>query len=92
MTVSLSPELEDLIQEKVESGASPSVEAFVEDVVRNALGLNGGKSHEAKDDRPISEVIVETMKDVPAEEFAKLPKDGASQLDHYLYGHAKREQ
>ena len=88
MTVSLSPELEDLIQEKVESGASPSVE----DVVRNALGLNGGKSREAKDNRPISEVIVETMKDVPAEEFAKLPKDGASQLDHYLYGHAKREQ
>jgi predicted nucleic acid-binding protein len=27
---------------------------------------------------------------VPPEEFAALPKDGASQVDHYLYGHPKR--
>jgi hypothetical protein len=30
------------------------------------------------------------MQDVPAEEFARLPKDGASEVDHYLYGHPKR--
>jgi hypothetical protein len=30
------------------------------------------------------------MKDIPPEEFEKLPKDGASQLNHYLYGHPKR--
>jgi hypothetical protein len=35
-------------------------------------------------------VIVENMKDLPTEEFAKLPMDAASQLDHYLYGHPKR--
>jgi len=46
-------------------------------------------SHEA---RPIWEVMLDSMKDVPPEEFAKLPKDGASEHDHYLYGHPKRNQ
>jgi hypothetical protein len=40
--------------------------------------------------RPIWELIEDNMKDVPPEEFAKLPDDGASQHDHYLYGHPKR--
>jgi hypothetical protein len=40
--------------------------------------------------RPICEVILDNMKGVPPEEFAKLPKDGASEHDHYLYGHPKR--
>lgn len=40
--------------------------------------------------RPIWEVILENMKDVPPEEFARLPKDGASEHDHYLYGSPKR--
>jgi hypothetical protein len=48
---------------------------------------------EAKTDSPpIWEVILDNMKDVPAEEFARLPKDGASEHDHYLYGHPKRHQ
>lgn len=45
-----------------------------------------------EDTRPIWEVIAETMKSVPPEEFAKLPSDGASEHDHYLYGHPKRNQ
>jgi hypothetical protein len=42
--------------------------------------------------RPIWELIEDNMKDVPAVEFAKLPVDGASEHDHYLYGHPKRGQ
>ncbi len=34
------------------------------------------------DDRPIWEIIVDQMKDVPPEDFAALPRDGASQVDH----------
>lgn len=41
-------------------------------------------------ERPICEVILENMKDVSRVEFEKLPKDGASENDHYLYGHPKR--
>jgi hypothetical protein len=43
------------------------------------------------DERPIWEVIVENMKDVPAEVMAAMPADGASEHDHYIYGWPKRE-
>lgn len=42
------------------------------------------------DGRPIWDVLVDNMKDVAPEELEKLPTDGASQVDHYLYGHPKR--
>ncbi len=41
--------------------------------------------------RRISERIAEIMADVPPEEFAKLPRDGARQVDHYIYGLPKRD-
>jgi plasmid stability protein len=46
---------------------------------------------ETDDDRPISEAIAEIMADVPPEVLAQLPKDGASQHDHYIYGWPKRD-
>ena len=42
--------------------------------------------------RPIWEVILDNVQDISPEEFAKLPKDGASEHDHYLYGHPKRDR
>jgi hypothetical protein len=41
--------------------------------------------------RPIWEVITDLMKDIPDEVFDRLPKDGASQVDHYIYGVPKRD-
>ena len=40
--------------------------------------------------RHISEVIRENMSRVPPELMATLPKDGASEHDHYIYGLPKR--
>jgi len=40
--------------------------------------------------KPIWEVAAEIRRSIPPEEWAKLPKDGAEQLDHYLYGSPKR--
>jgi hypothetical protein len=40
--------------------------------------------------KPIWEVAAEIRKSIPAEEWAKLPTDGARQLDHYIYGSPKR--
>lgn len=40
--------------------------------------------------RPISDTIAEIMKDVPKDVLKALPHDGASQVDHYVYGHPKR--
>jgi hypothetical protein len=41
--------------------------------------------------RHISERIIERMSKVPPEIMATMPTDGASQHDHYLYGHPKRD-
>ncbi len=41
-------------------------------------------------DRLIWDVIQDVMKDVPDEVFDRLPEDGASQVDHYIYGLPKR--
>lgn len=41
--------------------------------------------------RRIWEIIAENMKQVPTEDLAALPRDGASQIDHYVYGLPKRD-
>ena len=45
-----------------------------------------------KDSRPIWEKIVEISNRVPEEEWAKLPNDGAENLNHYLYGAPKKQK
>jgi antitoxin component of MazEF toxin-antitoxin module len=42
--------------------------------------------------RPICEEILDLVKDIPPEELDKLPTDGASQHDHYIYGTPKRPE
>ena len=42
--------------------------------------------------RPIREEILDLVKDIPPEELDKLPTDGASQHDHYIYGTPKRPE
>jgi hypothetical protein len=68
-----------------------------DDLLREALdriladspGLPDAPKTEA---RPIWEIMLDNIADIPPEEFARLPKDGASEHDHYLYGHPKRAQ
>ena len=38
-----------------------------------------------------AEIVLKCMRDVPAEVMAAMPKDGASQHDHYIYGWPTRE-
>ncbi len=40
--------------------------------------------------KPFWERIVERSKEVPDEVWEELPKDGAAEIDHYLYGSPKR--
>jgi hypothetical protein len=54
--------------------------------------LKSSQPNPSLDDRPIWEVITERMKDIPDEVFDRLPKDGASQVDHYIYGLPKRDE
>jgi antitoxin component of MazEF toxin-antitoxin module len=40
---------------------------------------------------PFWERIEALTANIPPEELDKAPADGAAQIDHYLYGHPKRE-
>jgi hypothetical protein len=45
----------------------------------------------SRNDRPICEVITDRVKNIPDEVFDRRPNDGASQVDHYIYGLPKRD-
>ena len=54
-----------------------------------------GAPNEANDEgaetqKPFWERAVELMQDVPAEDLEKLPIDGATEHDHYIYGTPKK--
>lgn len=91
MHIDIAPETERIVREELHSGHFRSVDDLILSGVqawreRNAATATGPDL----DARPISEVIAEIMADVPAEELSRLPKDGASEHDHYLYGWPKR--
>ena len=46
---------------------------------------------EVVDDRPIWEIILESGPEIPLEERAAAPHDGARNYKHYLYSHPKEE-
>jgi hypothetical protein len=69
-------------------GKGPVGRRLVREALDRILAAAPDPAEEQKPElRPIWEVILDNMKDVPPEEFARLPKDGASEHDHYLYGH-----
>lgn len=43
-------------------------------------------------DRPIWELFEEFTETLPEDTLAQLPRDGAEQHDHYIYGTPKRTQ
>lgn len=50
------------------------------------LETNGSLHENEAAPLPIWEFAAELAHDVPAEQWSALPSDGASELDHYLYG------
>jgi plasmid stability protein len=68
-----------------------SAEAYARQILEQDLNQQNGGTAATGGPR-ISQVIAEIMADAPPEELAKLPKDGASEHDHYIYGWPKRDQ
>jgi hypothetical protein len=65
-----------------------------ETLLREALeGILAGTPERGPEPKPGSvpvwEEIASSMKDLPTEDLALLPRDGASQIDHYVYGLSK---
>jgi len=101
MTIHLPPHIENSIQAAVYSGRFKSVDdamARAATLLLQELGQEQAQTEPpastaaeaAPNYKPIWEVAAEIRRGIPAEEWAKLPTDGAEQLDHYLYGSPKR--
>jgi plasmid stability protein len=86
LTIEL-PERHEVALKAKAQARGVSAEEYAREVLAHDLDEEG----QAEDNRPISQVIAEIMADVPAEVLAQLPKDGASQHDHYIYGWPKRD-
>ena len=52
----------------------------------------GVRKRAPKAKRTIWDEIIELGKQIPPEEAARHPVDGAENLDHYLYGWPKRDE
>jgi Arc/MetJ-type ribon-helix-helix transcriptional regulator len=101
MTIHLPPGLENPILAAVHSGryaslddamteaASMLVERLKQEQSQSTPPL-ADQPEAVPAHKPIWEVVDDLRKSIPPDEFAKLPKDGAEQLDHYLYGSPKR--
>jgi Arc/MetJ-type ribon-helix-helix transcriptional regulator len=96
MTIHLSKKLEADILAVVKSGRYASLDDAMSDAA--SLLLERVKLEQAQANqpaapptrKPIWEVAEELSKNIPPEEWDKLPVDGASQHDHYIYGTPKR--
>ena len=57
-------------------------------------GTNGSHTEPVKEPeehhKPIWETFIEASQEIPDEELDRLPTDGATQHDHYIYGVPKR--
>jgi hypothetical protein len=89
LTIELSPEKEAALRAQAQA-LGLTVEQWL-----LRLAERSGPSpveQQTADPRPVWEIILDNMKNVPPEDLADLPKDGASQIDHYIYGQPKRDQ
>lgn len=90
VTIQLSDEQAAALQaQAAEEGVSIDVllQRLADQYAQSRLSPADPRSH-----RPVWEVITDSMKAVPPEVFERLPQDGASEHDHYLYGSPKRKQ
>jgi Arc/MetJ-type ribon-helix-helix transcriptional regulator len=101
MTITLPKNVESSIREAVMSGHFASVDDAMTEAANlllqklNQAPAVAGKPAASQEAtvpayKPIWEVADELRKSIPAEEWAKLPVDGATQHDHYIYGTPKR--
>jgi Arc/MetJ-type ribon-helix-helix transcriptional regulator len=93
MAILLNTDLEHRIAAKVESGhyLSPA------EVIQEGLDLLDARDSAAQTPaieggESISEIILRLGKQVPEEEWSKIPTDFSINLDHYLYGAPKTSE
>ncbi len=84
LTLKLSDEEAAALQAKA-AADGPSLEEWIRNLAEPVP--------QATVERPLqtaADIILSRMSEVPPEIMATMPKDGASQHDHYIYGWPKR--
>jgi putative addiction module CopG family antidote len=87
LKISLSPELERLLTEKIESGRYHSVD----EVIRKGLELlqaneNTAHSGALVNSESVVDLFASIASEVPESEWGQVPADLSTNLDYYLYG------
>ena len=88
VTIELSPDKEAAFKAQAQA-MGLTIEQWLLRLAEQAGQRPQGQKSDA---RPVWDVIAENMRHVPAEDLAMLPRDGASQIDHYVYGLPKRAE
>ena len=92
MTIDLSGEAEQALNSKAKA-EGVSAERYAKRVLERDLGIRDSAETDAQ--RPVqtaADIVLRHMGNVSDEMMNRMPKDGASQHDHYIYGTPKREQ
>src|SRR5262249_33862822 len=100
MTIDLPKDVETSINAQVVAGQFASADEAIAEAWREYIERRegqpatpvGSQPTTPPAHKPIWEVADELRRCIPAEEWAKLPVDGASQHDHYIYGTPKRRR
>jgi len=88
LTLKLSDEQATVLQAKA-AAEGLSLEEWIQKLAQPEPTKDAA-SRDNPPRRHISEIIRENMSKVPPEIMATMPKDGASEHDHYIYGLPKR--
>ncbi len=91
VTLDLPYEAERALKNKAEA-VGLSAESYALRVLERDLGM--GSSAAPRPDQPLRSVTEEILRRVgklPSDAFEGLPRDGAGQHDHYIYGTPKRD-
>ena len=75
-----------IVEEQIVSKIRTLSDKEREDVLRYVDGVINGHEHK----RTLGEQLEEVFADISTEDWEKLPRDGAEQHDHYIYGTPKR--
>jgi len=84
LTIRLSDEQVIALEAKA-AAEGLSVEEWIQKLATPAQSVADPAQH-------IADIILDNMKEVPPEIMAAMPKDGASQHDHYIYGWPKKPE
>jgi putative addiction module CopG family antidote len=92
MGITLNPQLERRIAEKVKSGEYASADEVIERSLDALEGRNGKTQPSGALAEPIWETIIRYGQQIPEEELAAIPADLSVNHDHYLYGSPKTKE